>query len=236
MEREQSAYWEKRDRGSILYLYTLDSLDSPELNEALAIYTASFSRVELKPVVKITSLLQRDKNYHIIVAKSNGFVVGMALLYVFKSLGVGLLDYMAIKPQYQRQGIGTKLFQYTFDVFEQETDNPTGLLLEIQKEGADNIFESQIRRDRIRFYAKLGAKNLAGVTYLLPPQYGTEPEEMYLMIVPFGNIEALPKTLVLRYIKAIYTKLYEYKNKDLLNTISKTMPKTIQLIPISMQK
>jgi hypothetical protein len=78
----------------------------------------------------------------------------------------------------------------------------------------------------------MGAKILERVNYFLPPlQYGTEPEEMYLMINPLDDkIHYLPKESVLQYIEAIYSTIYRYQAKGLpLDTISQQLPSKIIL-------
>jgi hypothetical protein len=59
---------------------------------------------------------------------------------------------------------------------------------------------------------------------------GIEPEEMYLMIKPIEDeIRYLPKEFVLQYIGAIYSTIYQYQDKDLLDTISRQCPSEIIL-------
>jgi len=97
----------------------------------------------------------------------------------------GFLDYMAVTPNYQRHGLGKKISEVSFEKFKSDIPDATGLLMEIQREDVPNLpeRESNVRKNRIRFYMMLGAKILERVRYLIPPiQYGIEPEEMYLMM------------------------------------------------------
>ncbi|HJY10087.1 MAG TPA: hypothetical protein VJ250_04005, partial [Nitrososphaeraceae archaeon] len=90
--------------------------------------------------------------------------------------------------------------------------------------------EINVRKHRLRFYSNMGAKILEGVNYLLPPiQHDFEPEQMYLMIKPVNQIDYLPKEYVLQYIETIYSTIYQYQAKDLLNTISRELPNRIVL-------
>jgi hypothetical protein len=165
-------------------------------------------------------MLKDDKDYHLLL--------GISLLYVFRFLNIGLLDYMAVAPKYQRRGIGKDLFRFTLG-FSSQVRHVIGLMLKIQKENVPDLQESLRRKDRIRFYAKLGAKVLDGVNYLLPSQNGGRPEEMYLIMVPLTEIHSLPKRSVIQYVSAIYPTIYQYKNNDLLNTVFDTLPATIML-------
>jgi N-acetylglutamate synthase-like GNAT family acetyltransferase len=54
-------------------------------------------------------MLKSDKNYQLFICLKDNSVVGMSLMYIFRSLGIGLLDYMAVKPNYQRQGLGREI-------------------------------------------------------------------------------------------------------------------------------
>jgi GNAT superfamily N-acetyltransferase len=99
---------------------------------ALQIYSASFPPVETKPVEKVKRMLRTDPDYHLYVARSNGTIVGISLLYVFRRLQIGLLDYIAIVPSHRKKGIGTKLFNYSLEEF-RKSANPRGLLIEVQR-------------------------------------------------------------------------------------------------------
>lgn len=206
-------------------------ITSVEFDQFLEIYSISFPPVEKKPIEKIIEMFNKDKNYHLYVAKDNS-VIGFSLLYIFPDLNIGLLDYMAVIPSHQRKGVGTDLFKYTFDKFLSQLPNSLGLLLEIQREDVPDLKERKIRSDRIRFYAKLGVKVLDGVHYLLPPQHGTSPEDMYLMILPLKEMRSLSKETVLQYIKNIYLKIYQYEGNDLLDVTEKKISVTIQISDI----
>jgi hypothetical protein len=101
-----------------------------------------------------------------------------------------------------------------------------GVLMEIQREDAPDPLESKIRKNRIRFYTKAGAKVLDGVNYILPPiHHGINAEDMYLMIRPLKHtqqqqqIQYLAKESVVQYIHTIYSTIYQYESNDLLDSI-----------------
>ncbi len=204
---------------------------SLEFKEASNIYLSSFPPVETIPLEKIMKMLQND-NYNLFIAKENNSIVGIFLLYIFRDLKIGLLGYMAVVPPYQRKGIGTKMFRYVLDELRRRLDNPVGLLLEIQKEDVDDPEERIKREDRIRFYARHGAKILSNVNYLMPPQHGDNTQEMHLMIVPLARIDSLPKESVHKFIEAIHSRVYQYEKNDLLEKTMKTLPHTIKISEI----
>jgi len=203
--------------------------DSIEFKQSLEIYKSSFPPNETRSIEKVVAMLKNDKDYHLFIAKNDNFVVGISLLYVFRSLNIGLLDYMAVSPNYQRRGIGRDLFRYTLQWCTSQVYNLIGVLIEIQKENVPDSHEIFIRKNRINFYARLGAKVLDGVKYLLPSQDNGEPEEMYLMLAPLAELHSMPKCSVIKYVSMIYSTIYQYRDNDLLNNTFSNLPPIIML-------
>lgn len=204
--------------------------DSFEFEQSIEIYKSSFPPNETRPVERVIVMLKEDENYHIFVAVKNNSVVGISLMYIFRSLRIGLLDYMAIIPNYRRRGIGEDLFKFTFEKFGSLVSNGIGLLMEIQRQNVLDSEESLVRKNRIRFYTRLGAKVLEGVNYLLPPvRNGIEAEEMYLMIRPLGEVHYLSRASVVKYIRAIYSTIYQYHTNTLLERTLQKLPTRITL-------
>lgn len=207
--------------------------NSFEFKQSIDIYESSFPFNETRPFEDIVNLLRNDKNYHLIVSLNNNSVIGISLMYIFRSLNIGLLDYMAISPSFRRQGVGKEIFNFTFEKLCSIITNGIGLLIEIQKE--NNLLDLQeitIRKNRIGFYNKLGVKLLDKVNYLLPPIYPSnkeEVEEMYLLIKPIKEIYYLSKEQVIRYINIIYSTIYKYYDNDLLDKISSNIAEKIIL-------
>jgi GNAT superfamily N-acetyltransferase len=205
--------------------------NSFEFKQSINIYENSFPFNETRPFEDIVNMLRNDKNYHLIVSLNNNSVIGISLMYIFRSLNIGLLDYMAISPSYRGQGLGKEIFNFTFEKLCSIITNGIGLLIEIQKE--NNRLDHQemtIRKNRIGFYNKLGAKLLDKVNYLLPPIYpSNKEEEMYLMIKPIKKIYYLSKEQVIQYIDIIYSTIYKYYDNDLLDKISSDIAEKIIL-------
>jgi GNAT superfamily N-acetyltransferase len=205
-------------------------LEPSQFREAINIYQSSFPSNEIRPIEKVVAMLNTDKDYRLCVSLEDNSVVGISLMYIFRDLSIGLLDYMAVKPKYQRRKIGKRLFEYTFEKFRSAIPNGVGLLMEIQRETFLNQEDRTARKDRIRFYIREGAKILDGVDYLLPPiQNEMKPELMYLMIKTVNEIIYLSKESVIQYIDAIYSKIYQYRSSDLLDRISQKLPEKITL-------
>jgi GNAT superfamily N-acetyltransferase len=205
--------------------------NSFEFKQSINIYENSFPFNETRPFEDIVNMLRNDKNYHLIVSLNNNSVIGISLMYIFRSLNIGLLDYMAISPSYRGQGLGKEIFNFTLEKLSSIISNGIGLLIEVQKE--NNLLDQQemtIRKNRIRFYIKLGVKLLDKVNYLLPPIYpSNKEEEMYLMIKPIKKIYYLSKEQVIQYIDIIYSTIYKYYDNDLLDKISSDIAEKIIL-------
>jgi len=215
-----------------MVIFQLTDFNSTEFDRILEIYKLSFPPNETRPIEKVVEMLKYDKDYQLYFCLKDDSVVGMSLMYIFRSLRIGLLDYMAVKPDYQGQGIGKEIFEHTFKEFVSYVPDGIGLGMEIQRNDGPNLLEEEIkaRKDRIRFYARMGAKNLGGVNYLLPPIiYGIEPEEMHIMIKPINEIDYLPKEYILQYIEAIHSTIYHYQATDLLDIVSQKLPSKIIL-------
>lgn len=207
-------------------------LSQSELDQFIQLYSSSFLPVETKPVTKVLSMLNHENNdhgtkrYNLYAAMRDEHMLGFSLLYVFRNLHVGLLDYMAVLPSKQNKGIGKMIFQHTMGAFQREVIEPVGLLLEVQNEKyAQNDRDKEIRRGRLNFYRQLGAKIITD-HYLLPPQSGIEPEETYLLLVPCSNktLDFNTKENILQYTKVIHQQVYQYYSDDLWREMASKLP------------
>lgn len=81
----------------------------------------------------IYDMLRHDSRYHLYAALEDRSMIGISLLYVFENLKMALLDYMGIIPNFQRHGIGRKLFEFTDNEFNRCVPDNIGILLEYQK-------------------------------------------------------------------------------------------------------
>jgi GNAT superfamily N-acetyltransferase len=90
---------------------------SPFRESIISIYESSFPSNQTRPTEKVIRMVDHSKNYRLFVSLSNGEVIGILLIYLFSSLRIGLLDYMAVVPNCQGKGIGTELFNHTLKKF-----------------------------------------------------------------------------------------------------------------------
>jgi len=138
------------------------------------------------------------------------------------------LDYMVITDSFQRKGLGSKLLQYCID--SAQSRGFLGLLLEIQLENVDDSDEQKIRKDRIRFYKKFGAKTFENVEYYIPPQSGDTAERMHLMIIPVNELDSFPKKTVENLVRKMHLEIYHSKRMDLIEKTVQSLTENIKLI------
>jgi GNAT superfamily N-acetyltransferase len=211
----------------------IKNLTLEEFEELRNIYLSTFPLKNAKQldgyVNHIYDMLRYDNRYHLYAALEGRSMIGISLLYVFENLKMALLDYMAITPNFQRSGIGRKLFEFTDNKFNHLISDNIGMLLEVPKETVSDLDERLRRKRRIRFYSKLGVKVLRGVNYLLPIQIDGDVEEMYLMIKLSKNITWIPKKSIANFINSIYSDLYEYRKSDLLDKTIDNLPDHIDI-------
>lgn len=211
----------------------IKNLTLEEFEELRNIYLSTFPLKNAKQldgyVNHIYDMLRYDNRYHLYAALEDRSMIGISLLYVFENLKMALLDYMAITPNFQRGGIGRKLFEFTDNKFNHLIPDNIGMLLEVPKETVSDLDERLRRKRRIQFYSRLGVKVLRGVNYLLPIQIDGDVEEMYLMIKLSKNITWIPKKSIANFINSIYSDLYEYRKSDLLDKTIDNLPDHIDI-------
>jgi ribosomal protein S18 acetylase RimI-like enzyme len=143
---------------------------------------------------------------------------------------MALLDYMAVTRNFQRRGIGRKLFEFTNNAFNRCIPDNIGMLLEVPKENVFDPDELLRRKRRIQFYSRLGVKVLKSVNYLLPIQVDRDTaEEMHLMIKLSKDITRISKMSIINFINSVYTDVYDYRRTDLLSKTIATLPDVIDI-------
>jgi GNAT superfamily N-acetyltransferase len=212
----------------------IKNLTSAEFEELRSIYVSTFPLENAKQldtyINHIHDMLRNDNRYHLYAAIEERSMIGISLLYIFDNLKMALLDYMAVTQNFQRRGIGRKLFEFTNNEFNRCIPDNIGMFLEVPKENVFDPDELLRRRRRIQFYSRLGVKVLKSVNYLLPIQVdGDAAEEMYLMIKPSKNITRISKKNTVDFIDSVYTNVYDYRRTDLLSKTIANLPDVIDI-------
>jgi len=209
------------------------NLTHTDFEELRNIYVSTFPLENAKQldiyINHIYDMLTNDNRYHLYAAVEDRSIIGISLLYIFEYLKMALLDYMAVMPNFQRLGIGRKLFEFTNNELNRFIPDNIGMLLEVPKENVSDPDEWLRRKRRIQFYSTLGVKVLKSVNYLLPIQIDGDVEEMYLMIKLSKNITWISKKSIVDFINSVYTDVYEYRRTDLLSKTIANLPDVIDI-------
>ncbi|MGQ0771246.1 MAG: GNAT family N-acetyltransferase [Nitrososphaerota archaeon] len=196
----------------------------------MKIFSATTKNIDSYPTAIVRKFLLTTSNYNLYVAKIDNKIIGISLFYIFKKLKIGFLDFMAVSPTEQNEGIGTKMFQLTVNVISKEIINPIGVVFLVIKESNSNSRETKIRKKRIQFYMRLGALVFENVTfYLVPIKPSDKPNEAYVMVFPLTKVDYFERKVARKFIDAIYKKVYLYGKRDLVSLTVKGMPAKIRL-------
>jgi len=186
---------------------TLADTSSREFKAAMDIYLKAFPENERQPLEKIEYRVRHKRN-SLIVVKRDKVVVGFSLFYLFRDMDFALGDYMAVRQDYRNLGIGSKLFQKTYELFEMDT--PGGFLLgEVEDPAYGNIAERSIRLRRVQLYERLGASVILNFKYLLPPISGQYPTKMLLMVYAGNRRVNITADVLRTLLIAVYKEVYE---------------------------
>jgi GNAT superfamily N-acetyltransferase len=193
---------------SSVKFYEIADVSSIEFEEAMTIYVESFPENERRPVATIKMMLISRKS-HLITGRMENETVFMALLYPLKGTSFLLGDYLATAKRYRGRGIGKMFLRSIFDVLDDiqfkyfliQVDNPY-------------LNRDEMKIKILEFYKKLGAKELKGIRYILPPLQGTAPTELILMVLSTVNDDYLTGESVRQIIIQMFGELYDRHEGD----------------------
>ncbi len=194
-----------------------------DFEEAMMIYEASFPSNERQSKDTIKKRIEGNL-YQMFIGRLKNKLVFMALLYPLKNTDFVLLDYMVTDENFRSKGIGAKFIK---NILKKITPNYLILEVENPKYGANK----EQRERRVKFYKRVGAKEMKNVRYILPPLSGNIPTEMVLMVLPNYDEGKIDGQLVKKLVTQIYRELYNRDNEDtLLNSFINKIEKSIELI------
>ena len=199
------------------------NIDHKDFEEAISIYQESFPSNERQTKDTIKKRIN-ENIYQMFIGHLENKVVFMALLYPLKKTDFILLDYMATEESFRGKTIGTFFIKNILKKIK-----PKYLILEIENPRDGN--NKTQRKQRMKFYKRLGAKQMKNVRYILPPLSGNVPTEMVLMVLPDYSKGKIESALVKKLIKQIYKELYDRNKEDeLLNSFINEIKNPIELI------
>jgi GNAT superfamily N-acetyltransferase len=196
--------------------------NSIEFDKALCIYAESIPASERQSTETIKERVSAGTE-KLFVGVINGGVALMALLYPLEGTEFVLLDYMAVKEEHRKRGLGS---EYLRNIYEIAGLKNKLLVCEVEdpKTGGDR----ETRQRRVYFYRKNGARILKNIRYMLPPLQGSTPTEMILMVISRNRrLLWLSGDAVEEAIVQIYRELYGRSETDpmLAATLSSIEPR-----------
>ena len=198
---------------------------SDEFKEAMRIYINTFPENIRRPVAFIEMEIKGDKT-RLIIGRIDDKIVSMALLCPLKGTSFVLGDYLAIREEYQSQGIGEHFLKNIFSIIDDIQFEY--LLGEVE---SPYIEQDKSKMRRVNFFKRLGMKELKDVRYILPPLQGTSPTEMILMVFSKMEENRLIGDEVRNIIIRIFSEIYNRDEDDEILALNlKGIPDLIRLI------
>jgi GNAT superfamily N-acetyltransferase len=194
----------------------LNSNEPNLLRQALEIYEEAFPVEERDAPEVLMAAIQRreagirvgEPGFHFRIALENGQVGGLAIFHYYPETRLGFIPYLAVHPVRRNSGLGAQLYQHLVNCVREENSESLGVCFEVERpELAKNTADADLRRRRIGFYQRNGARLVEPLYLISPPMGPGLPENPYLiMLHPFfsppdrplerGDITAVVRTVL----------------------------------------
>ena len=182
--------------------------DHPDFPSAIALYETTFPAQERIPIAWVRRELTSG-----FTQLWGGYLaqelVSIALVDFLPQSKAMLLGYLATAPHVRNQKLGSRLFEHVMHLAKTRSQ-----LLILELEHPEFGDDRALRRRRVGFYQRFGARVLKDIVYLLPALDGHQQTEMLLMVVDPEQRERLPQALVQQLIRELYTHIYHQDSHD----------------------
>lgn len=185
--------------------------NTTQFQEAATIYAQSIPATESQTIDTIKERVNTGKE-RLYIGEKDGKIAMMALIYPLEDTQFVLLDYLAVKEEHRKHGVGSEFLKNIYKI--------TGLrdrlfICEVDDPKIGNAQEQETRQRRVYFYRKNGAKILKHVRYILPPFQGNTPTDMVLLVLSQNDrMLWLAGEAVKEVIVQIYSELYGRNETD----------------------
>ncbi len=162
-----------------------------QLDQVLGLYEQAFPR-ELR--VPFADLASPSPAGLMLVAVDRGEPVGFAAHMLLGQSGWTFLRYYGISASRRRQGIGLRFWRLLLPALA-AAGWPTRIVFEVEdaRHAAGDTAEERVRRGRVAFWRRCGARLLDVSGYVMPELTGeATPEPMLLMAYAAGGGELSP--------------------------------------------
>lgn len=187
----------------------LAAADDRSFDELYRIYAEAIAVTEQKPREQVAAMAIRPE-YEVLLARSDGRVVGFSILFLPAREPFCLLEYMAVDAGHRSGGVGAALFRHGLRI-----DRITILEVDSDRAPSPEPPEQDPCRRRQAFYRRLGCRRVEGLSYVLPLEAHGAPPEMDLLVHAPPDVESLPKLRLERWLKVVYQEVYGCPPGDL---------------------
>lgn len=172
--------------------------DAAGLDRAYAIYRDAIVKTEQRTEEAFRALILRP-DYRFVVARRDDEIIGLGVSWAPENADVWLFEYGAVVPEERGRQIGSHLLLASRSLIGVHKT----ALIEVD---VDTGSEEQGRR--IRFYSRLGARQLRGLDYILPLDAFGTPPPMMLLAMTHSDVNAIDVILVEDWLRRIYYEVY----------------------------
>lgn len=186
------------------------------------LYEAAFPAGEREPEEKLQRLMAEGKLLYHRTLTEQGDLLGFTMVSLASNFS--FLAYMATDPARRSSGIGSKHLKRLVEVLKEQFPNHIGLFLEIEATDPDTIElteeERVIRKRRLAFYQRVGARVVCDQAVYLTPSYSQSGVywEGDLLCIDFDD--HVCRHQVAKVIREIYTRFYQLPpNHELVHKV-----------------
>ena len=208
-----------------LVLKRLRSSSETEFYDLFSLYEEAFPGSERKPMDVLRRMLATEQ-YYFLLATERDVTVGFAIACVLSGGTAALLEYMAVAPSQRRRGIGAQIVHAAA----QAVNAPAvSLLLEVESDRIESPERPQ-RTRRKQFYRSLGARELCGLSWIMPPVIATPPPPMEMMAF-CPTVGFVPRHQLRRWLTETYVDVYGQSADDSrIEAMVRELPEEVELI------
>jgi len=174
------------------------------------LYEAAFPAGERESEEKLRRLMDEGKMIVHETLTEQGDLLGFTMVSLASNFS--FLAYMATDPARRSGGIGTKHLKRLVELLKEQFPNHIGLFLEIEATDPDTVVisdeERPIRKRRLTFYQRIGARVVCDQAVYLTPSYTQAGKywEGDLLCIDFDH--QVCKHQVASVIREIYSRFY----------------------------
>ena len=191
-------------------------LQEAALRRFKQIYLKSFSPSERVDFRKLLGRIAEGKEW-LFGAWSEGELLGFAVTIPLPGTDAHFLDYLAVAPQFRNHGIGSTLLGAIRRQL-RAAGNASGIILEVKPDDHPRETENALRKRRIEFYRRNGARLVECAPHYRAPNLAGKGAVGYrLMWLPLSDGGQPPcGALLRRLIRSIFIQGYGRTDDDVL--------------------